>query len=264
VKPPLVLLYHAVCPPPSSPVGVERRLFLDPERFAQQIEDLDRRGFRTLTLSEYAVGLKTHAFAERTVLLTFDDAYAHIDEVVTPVLRRHGFHAVMFAPVGHLGGRNTWDAPGSANLARLQIASPSELRTLDPQVWDVASHGLRHIDLRRVSSGERRTELVAAREVLSHVLGRPVLDLAYPYGAGDASVRRDAERAGYRMAFVAADARVVDQFQLPRRPISGEDSIQMFRFKTSTWSSPFYRAYESSPRWFRRPASAVLRLAALN
>jgi peptidoglycan/xylan/chitin deacetylase (PgdA/CDA1 family) len=178
------------------------------------------------------------------------------------MLQYHGFTAVMFAPLSHLGNYNTWDALTSPNLAKLKIATAGELRALDPGVWEVGSHGLRHVDLRLISPSDRRIELMTARERLSAVLGRPVLDLAYPYGGTDAAVRRDVEQAGYRMAFAAGDRCAVGRFQLPRRPISGDDSLEIFRIKTSAWSNRLYRAYAATPSWVRGPAVAVVRRAA--
>jgi peptidoglycan/xylan/chitin deacetylase (PgdA/CDA1 family) len=256
---PPVLVYHAICPAPRQAIDRERPLFVHPDRFADQMDDLARRGYRALTLGEFGAGLDQYGFPQKTVLLTFDDAYGHVDDVVTPVLRRHGFTAVMFAPLGYLGGRNTWDAAWSPHLAKLEVASASQLRALPSDVWDVASHGLRHIDLRHVPPGGRRADLITARERLTELLGRPVLALAYPYGAHDASVRRDAAFAGYRMAFAARNKPVMDRFRLSRIPISGRDSLEIFRLKTSGWTSPLYRAYNSTPRWVRGPARALLR-----
>src|SRR5947208_664186 len=116
---PSVLLYHAVCAQPEPAIEGERPLFMSLQRFADQMDDLARRGYRALTLGEFAAGLDERRFPHRSVLLTFDDGYAHVDAVVTPVLRRHGFRAVMFAPFGHLGGHNSWDAAWSRHLAQL-------------------------------------------------------------------------------------------------------------------------------------------------
>jgi peptidoglycan/xylan/chitin deacetylase (PgdA/CDA1 family) len=259
MSPAPALLYHAVCSAPAGAVEIERRLFLHPDRFAEQMEDLARRGFRSISLAEYAQALEWRKPQPRTVLLTFDDAYAHVDQVATPVLRRHGFRAVMFAPWEHLGGYNTWDAARSTELAQLEIASPDQLRSLDPRVWEVASHGLRHVDLRKVPAARRWIELRAARVQLSELLGQPVVDLAYPYGAQNGPVRRDAHLAGYRMAFTEGYARPRDRFQLPRWPVGGDDTWEAFRLKTSKWSLPLYRVYRRVPAFARQTARVALR-----
>jgi peptidoglycan/xylan/chitin deacetylase (PgdA/CDA1 family) len=246
-----VLLYHVLRPRPAAVHGMERSLFLSPERFGDQLDDLAKRGLHSLTLKEFAAGLD-RGFRRRTVLITFDDAYDHIADVATPILRQHGFTAVMFASLGELGGHNRWDANWAPALADLEIMSADRLHSLDPAVWEVGCHVARHIDLRTLPSTDRRAGLIATREGLEAIVGRPVVDLAYPYGRNDAAVRRDAERAGYRMAFAAANG-TTHRFDLPRWPISAEDSLEMFRLKTSVWSLMLYRAYEHTPAWVQRP-----------
>lgn len=253
-----VLLYHTVLAPPEGVGDRERSLFLSPERFADQLNDLAKRGFHSISLDEYAADLD-RGFPTRSVLITFDDAYDHVADVATPMLRQHGFSAVMFAPLGSLGSSNVWDAAWSQYLANLPVATPERLRRLDPDVWEVASHGLWHIDLRTVASAELRMALNTAREHLGQILGRPIMDMAYPFGAHDHRVRRDVERAGYRMAFAAANGATGDRYQLPRWPISGADSLDVFRLKTSAWSFTLYRAYDFTPAWVRRPARDLLR-----
>ena len=99
--------------------------------------------------------------------------------------------------------------------------------------WELASHALRHVDLRGLNPAERRAELVESREWLSMLGRRPVADLAYPFGAHDAAVREDVRLAGYRMAFTAGRGSSADLQRLPRRPVRGQDHRALFRLKTS-------------------------------
>src|SRR2546429_110091 len=75
-----------------------------PDQFEEQMADLAARGFRSVRLDRFQEG------EGRTVLITFDDAYAHVSAVVTPILERHGFSATMFVPTAYLGRPNAWDA----------------------------------------------------------------------------------------------------------------------------------------------------------
>jgi peptidoglycan/xylan/chitin deacetylase (PgdA/CDA1 family) len=255
---PVVLLYHAVKPMPADADREERGLFVDPEAFTQQMSDLADRGLRSLTLDEYADGLaRGHTPSDR-FLLTFDDAYAHVGETVTPILRRFGFSAVMFAPWHHLGGTNTWDE-AHRNLTLLEIASPDQLAAMDRATWEIGSHGFRHVDLVGLDTAQRRNELRAARERLTEVVGRAVVDLAYPFGMADAGVREDARLAGYRMAFLAGPTNSPDWFRLPRHPIRGDESIEVFRLKTSAWARHLYRVNHLAPAWIKAGVRAVLR-----
>lgn len=243
LKAPLTLLYHAIGEPPSDCDAEERRLFVTPRQFERQMATLARRGYRSLSLAEFSRRLREQKH-EGTFLITFDDAYAHVDEVVAPVLRQHGFTAVMFVPWAHIGGRNTWDRL-HARLARLEIAGPRQLRRM-LDVWELASHGLHHVDLRSLPSRSRRRDLEAAREGLSNLAGSRVNAIAYPFGLHDAGVRRDAAAAGFEMGFTASGAQSVDPFQLPRRPIRGGDGRFVFRAKTEPATAWLYRLKAST------------------
>ncbi len=255
-------MYHAVSAPPFPCDPEEEDTFVPPDGFAWQMADLARRGFRTLRLEEYRAALGSGRRRARSFLLTFDDAYTHVDEVVTPILQRHGFTAVMFAAWQHLGQRNNWDGE-HPNLSRLDIATRDRLASMDAGCWEIASHALQHVDLRQLSPARRQADLREAREGLSELLHRPVLELAYPYGLSDPAVREDARVAGYQMAFTASGGNVGDWFQLPRRPIRGKDGAIIFRLKTSPRSEGFYRAGDFAPGWARTAARAVLKRAAM-
>ncbi|HVS06619.1 MAG TPA: polysaccharide deacetylase family protein [Candidatus Dormibacteraeota bacterium] len=250
---PAVLLYHAIVTAPVDADPVERDLMVAPEEFEWQMRDLAGRGYRSLTLDQYWAVLHGEAEAERALLLTFDDAYADVDHVVTPILRRLGFSAVMFAPYDHLGSRNTWDADHK-NLARLSIASGDQLRIMASGPWEIASHGLRHVDLTSEEPDQCLAQLAASRERLSEVVGKPVRDLAYPYGMQNGHVRRATRAVGYRMAFTDRRTSLADRFALDRRPIRGTDSRAVFRLKTSGSAGLLYGIADLAPGWARSAA----------
>lgn len=254
---PVVLLYHVIAPCPEDADGEERGLFVDRMSFEQQMDDLVARGYQTLTLDQFASATREGAVPARSFLLTFDDAYAHIDAVVSPVLRRHGFTAVMFACSAHLGRSNTWDADHK-NLAKLHIADDEQLIRMAAGPWEIASHGSRHVDLRGIEQRRRQNELVEARERLSQLVKKPVVDLAYPYGFDDPSVQADVRAAGYRMAFTMGPATGAGPLHLPRRPIRGTDSLRVFKLKTSGWSDGIYRVRGLAPDWAQSAARTVL------
>jgi peptidoglycan/xylan/chitin deacetylase (PgdA/CDA1 family) len=254
---PMVLLYHVVLPCPANADEEERGLFVHPDSFASQMEDLYQRGFRSLTLAQFRSAVDGNGGGAKGFLLTFDDAYSHVTATVTPMLERFGFTAVMFAPWHHLGGLNDWDN-GHPHLAQLEIATAGQLKAMDDNGWEIASHGTRHLDLSTVSASDRLADLTRARERLSDLVGRPVIDLAYPYGACNPAVRDDASKAGYDAAFLMGHTRHVDRFQLPRRPIRGDENMSIFRLKTSSVSGAAYRLSDFAPAWARVATRRIL------
>ena len=240
------LLYHGVAPLPARPGYLARALFVEPGRFLRQMDLLARRGYRTVRLGEYARMLDGEGpSSSRRFLLTFDDAYAHLDHFVTPVLRRYGFSAVVFVPLAHLGGANDWDRSHPL-LFGTRIMGRRELTSLDPDLWEVESHGVQHIDLRGQEPEVRRRQLRDGRASLSELLGRRVTALAYPYGRHDAGVRRDAAAAGFELAFTASGYGPREKLRLPRRPISGWDPLSLFRLRTAAVGPMLYRVEDAA------------------
>jgi len=253
---PIVLMYHAVMDAPMQADAEERDLMVAPEDFAWQMSDLKARGYRSLTLDEYGTAVEHRSARGREMMLTFDDAYAHVDSVVTPTLRRHGFSAVMFAAYGHLGELNTWDA-AHATLGSLAIATAEQIRSMARGPWEVASHSMRHVDLCALDAERCRLDLQESRERLSELVSKEVRDLAYPYGNQNACIRAAAREAGYRMAFTAGRNSTADRFALDRRAVRGTDSRTVFRIKTSGMASLLYGIADRSPVWARSAARGL-------
>jgi peptidoglycan/xylan/chitin deacetylase (PgdA/CDA1 family) len=252
---PLVLMYHAVRPLGGGGGFLEQALVVDPYRFARQLGKLARWGYRSLTLAEYA-DARRGAPASRTFLLTFDDAYEGLDEHVTPVLRRHNYSAVVFAPVAHLGGRNSWDARNRA-LSALRIMNQERLRGLANGPWEVASHGFWHVDLRRLETTARRRQLARSREALGEVVGLPPSALAYPFGYADAAVAADAAAAGFELGFLATPYPINDPLRIPRRPISNLDRGVLLdcRLSARPWAYRLEDVARIVPGTYRRVRS---------
>src|SRR5207248_1761149 len=119
---------------------------------------------------------------------------------------------------------------GHANLGALKISSADQLKAMDGHGWEIASHGLRHIDLTTLDEATMVSQLSESRARLSELVGRPVVDLAYPYGACDQVVQRAAATAGYETGFLAVNNEPSsDRFAIPRRPVRGDEGIGIFR-----------------------------------
>ncbi|MEI8104281.1 MAG: polysaccharide deacetylase family protein [Actinomycetes bacterium] len=224
-------MYHAVLPLPArAERDLDRTLIVDPGELAWQLDELRRCGYQTLTLDDYFAALDQPDTDSRGVLLTFDDGYAHLSETVSPLLEASGFSAVLFVPTAYLGGGNSWDNRGHPLHAE-PVAAALTLTQMAQGPWEIASHGVRHVDLRALPPEEQVRTLRTARERLGEITGRPVYDLAYPYGLSDASVRDAARAAGYRMAFAATAELTSDRFRLPRVVVRGQEGRKAFRIR---------------------------------
>jgi peptidoglycan/xylan/chitin deacetylase (PgdA/CDA1 family) len=245
-------MYHAIMEPPEGCDDIERDLFVSADQFETQMADLAQRGFRSISLREFENA------KDRTVLITFDDGYAHVLERVTPILERHRFSAVMFVPTAYLGGRNSWDADRHPRLGALEIATADQIRRMAAGSWEIASHSFRHVDMRSLEPTTRMKELVESRETLSAITRKPVTALAYPYGDVDSSVEKSAQMAGFQMAFLAGPGSRGNPFRLSRQPVRGSDDLAIFRLRTSGWLGRFHALQRIAPAWARSAVRAAV------
>ena len=185
----LVLTYHSVSShggPTSIPV----------ETFRMQIDALAEAGYAAMTLGDL-LDWRSGRLRGRRVLITFDDAFLDFREAAHPVLKRHGFGAVVFAPTGRLGGAEAW--AGAAEPPR-RLMSWADVEALAAEGVEFGAHGVTHADLTAIPPDARRREIEQSAADLANRLGRPTLSFAAPYGRVNAAVLRELE-AVYRLAF---------------------------------------------------------------
>jgi peptidoglycan/xylan/chitin deacetylase (PgdA/CDA1 family) len=179
-------------------------------------------GFRFIDASSLIAHLDGRPLPDRSLVMTFDDAYAGVARHAAPVLRRLGIPAIIFVVTGEFGGRNRWTAGG-----RMRLLDAAELARLRDDGWEIASHSRTHPHLTTLPRHTVAEELRGSRDDLARAgLGVPRL-LAYPYGEHDRRIRVVTERAGYVAAFAVAGSRAWprtrDRFALPRFEV-GQDT----------------------------------------
>jgi len=116
------------------------------------------------------------------VLLTFDDGNDSDIELALPRLLERSLTAEFFLLAGRLG------RPGSVDKAGL-------LALVDAGM-SIGSHGWDHVDWRRLDDPAAVRELVDAPALLAELSGRPVTEVAIPFGSYDRVVLRRLRAAG--------------------------------------------------------------------
>ena len=198
-----VLMYHKVNDRPENPISVPIGLF------DEQMAVLRELGYQVVSLDDvldHVAGVRP--LPPGAVLITFDDGYRDILENALPVLRRHGYPAVIFVPIGYLDDARP--LPHEEHLAAQGLVN----RTLD---WDdfpeleaggirVESHGISHRPLADLDVDEAAREITLSKLRLEERLGRPVRAFAYVKGS-EAHYRPVhlslLKQAGYEIAFTS-------------------------------------------------------------
>jgi peptidoglycan/xylan/chitin deacetylase (PgdA/CDA1 family) len=118
-----------------------------------------------------------------SVRITFDDGNASDIEYAMPALRRRNLTAEFFIVSGRL------DQPGSLTAA--------DAKSLVRAGMTVGSHGMRHVSWRTVDDRELSEELAGAAAVIARAAGRPVRQVACPFGSYDRRVLKTIRRCGF-------------------------------------------------------------------
>lgn len=239
----LVLCYHAVSPSWPVPGAI------DPEAMERQLRWALRRGYRPRTLAE---ALSAPA-GERSLCVTFDDAFESVLRLGLPLLRGLGVPATLFVPTDYVeaGEPLVWSAlgrwRGTEHEAELRPMSWDEVRELVREGWEVGSHTRSHPHLPELGEAEAEAELRGSREVCEERLQRPCRSLAYPFGDWDNATVQRAGAAGYERAVTLAERLVApledaDPLALPREGVYRGAGMPTF----AAAASPALRRLRSS------------------
>jgi peptidoglycan/xylan/chitin deacetylase (PgdA/CDA1 family) len=239
----LALCYHAVS---------ERwpaALSIAPPHLEEHVQMLADRGFRGVTFHEATLRPPD----EKTLAITFDDAYRSVIELAFPILSRVGFAATVFAPTDFVGTEEPMAWPGIDHWRETEHAhelvpmSWQELERLAQAGWEIGSHTRSHPRLPTLDDDALGEELRGSRQDIERRLARACPSLAYPYGDCDARVVEAAGQAGYESAGTLP-ARLrppAGPLDWPRIVITHADDARRFRWKVSS----FTRRVRSTPVW---------------
>lgn len=170
----------------------------------------------------------------RPVLITFDDCYQDLPQVVRDVLKPRQIGVAAFAVTGLSSWTNEWDqAIGSAALPLL---GPEQLAELSRSGVEIGCHSRTHRAMVGLDQAELDSETRGSRDDLVE-MGIPAPRLfAYPYGVAPPPARESARRAGFAAAFTISAGRARhggDRFAVPRVQILSRDKGWRFYLKTA-------------------------------
>ena len=204
----LVLTYHSISDA-GGPTSIP------PTVFAMQMQVLADLGRKSLRLNEFIAWHQGTIGKDDGVLITFDDAFEDFAQVAVPILKRHGFSALVFVPTRRLGHPEGWQG---ANVPARPLMDWDTVRALAEDGIEFGGHSRTHANLTRLSAADREDEIAGCAEDLSAQIGQPVEGFAAPYGRVSREVLKAIGRH-YRMAFgtrLARPRRGQDRFDIPR------------------------------------------------
>lgn len=164
------------------------QLAVPPRLFARQMEILaeHRRRFPVVGIEQASAMLTAAPARARSVVLTFDDAWADNHAHALGPLSGHNLPATLYAP--------------SRLLGQAGYMTRTQLLEMAGGGVSIGAHSRTHPDLRTCGPGELESEVRGSKEDLEDLLGKPVTSFAYPTGLINDAVVAAVAAAGFTSA----------------------------------------------------------------
>jgi peptidoglycan/xylan/chitin deacetylase (PgdA/CDA1 family) len=239
---PVILTYHSVSD------GISP-LKISPALFAEQMKWI-KTNTNVVSLQQLVSSMiRRHVLPEKTVVLTFDDAYLDFYSEAAPVLRQLLLPATIFLPTGFCGGTNSW-AGQPASTTKEYLLNWQQVEDLVKQGFCIGAHTKTHPILTDVPPDQVDQEVAESKTQIQEHTGQSVDFFAYPFGRWNPAVR-DIVSKHYVGACTTAAGVVEDDadvFALPR--VDAHYIRQPLRLH-SLFTTPFL-AYIAARRLIRR------------
>jgi peptidoglycan/xylan/chitin deacetylase (PgdA/CDA1 family) len=201
-----ILTYHRVHEYATELTKSQPDLTVEPAVFAQEMEALDRAGYRTIGERQLFDALyRGGALPRRPVIVSVDDGYVDDVTEILPVLKRLRMVATFYVITRRVHEAGFLDT--------------RQIRALEAAGMDVGAHTRTHANLPALPPAALRSEVDGSAADLRAILGHPVYWFAYPYGAVDATVEREVRRAGFLLAVTTkggSSASTTAPLEIPR------------------------------------------------
>ncbi len=227
-----ILMYHKVSE------GKVDGLTISTENLKRQFEFIRQRGYHILSFTDLYEYIKIgKPLPERSLILTFDDAYRNFKEYAVPLLKSYGYKASVFIPVGYMGKTNTWDNGSDPILTAGEINELSYSGNIEFGI-----HSFLHCSYAELDPAGIGKDLNLCIQTLDYHHIPFVRVLAYPYGnylKKDPSLRirmKEIFRTSHLQFALRIGNRVnhwplKDLYEVKRIDIKGTDSFNTFKIK---------------------------------
>lgn len=213
----VVLAYHDIVPNDSDPIDY----MVTKDKFVRQIDTVAALGYTFRSISDLSADIVAGRSVAGCAAIVFDDALVGVYEIAMPHLNSRKIPWTLLPVTDHLGVLPDWWPGARRTMSRGEVMEAVEAGA------DLCAHTTSHISLPDVDKKTAFDQLVRAREVLSGWGEKEIVDLCYPFGHQDDSVREMAQRAGYRTGWTFTNGRCSpqdDPFKLKRMAMKNDVS----------------------------------------
>ncbi|MDG1750883.1 MAG: polysaccharide deacetylase family protein [Thalassotalea sp.] len=227
----VILQYHHVSDDTPSSTSIS------PLQFEAHMQYLADNSFRVVSLSELMNSIrKQQPIPDKTVAITFDDAYLDILTQGKPILDKFNYPFTIFIN------------PGIVNQESEHYLSWQQLKKMAEQGVIIANHGFNHDSLARIPEGLTEKEwldkqtvlLMNAEKIIEEKTGQSWHYFAYPYGEYTPAIQQWIKDNDF-IAFSQQSGAVglaTDLTTVPRFPAS-KPYDQLTSLKDKLYALPF-------------------------
>lgn len=195
-----VLMYHYITPKADNKEPGNKSV-INLEAFEENMGYLHDEGYYTATLQElekYVLG--EISLPEKSIVITFDDGYQNNYAYAYPILKKYGFHAVIFM-IGSKIEKQTvlFDPNKKSSLSRAEIEASRDVFEYHSHTFGLHEKGFPKCG--QSKSLALNTTLLQKDIKKIKAAGIDTPYLAYPYGEVSTQMLYYLKQNGYRMAF---------------------------------------------------------------
>jgi len=209
------------------------KMSVSKDDFETQMNYLNLNGYHVISLDQLLNFIDyKEQLPEKSIVITFDDAWGSIYDIAVPILIKHGFTATFFIYTDFIGGGKaiSWD----------------QIKQLSQQGFDIQCQTKTHRNLAVLKKNESfkeyfnsvETEIMYPKKLIEKTLDKDCKYLAYPYGETNNLVIAMLKKHGYRAAFTIGRKPAsffVDKFRINRSVIYGSYDIEQFKKELSAF-----------------------------
>ena len=162
--------------------------------FRNFVKFIYEQGFGLCSMKDYLE--KTVEDKKKWIVCTFDDGYESLADIAAPILSEYKFTATVFICTGLIGKTNEWNNKDTILRKHLTIEKIKKLIDYD---WEIASHGVTHRNLLKLSDSDIEYELKESKIFLQQLVGYSN-SYSYPYGCYNDYIKKCVAKH-YRYAF---------------------------------------------------------------
>ena len=208
-----VLMYHHVQPYKDAVAKKQTALTVVPDAFRKQLQYLRDKKYNVITSQDLINFFDANtSLPSKPVLLTFDDGYSDMSNVVLPVLKEFNFPATFFLSTGLVNNKSylTWD----------------EIKSVSSSNFIFANHTWSHA----LSTSKKIDWEISTADTQLRDNGINTKIFAYPYGSNNNNEITILKKYGYQLAFTTRKGTRLcasNRFLLPRLRI-GNASLSSY------------------------------------